>query len=175
MSVIYRQMTGGTMNKETRKHKDPEAVLYAVLDTLNVKHVSDTEAAKYRSIFDNKVRLNRMITAGLSYSLFEHLRNKSPFSKDEWANFLDISIKTLDRYKQAGKTFKTTQSEKIVGMIEVLERGKKVFGDTDIFKQWLYTHIPAMSNTRPIDLLSTSYGKDLVLDELTRIEHGIFA
>jgi putative toxin-antitoxin system antitoxin component (TIGR02293 family) len=168
-------MTGGAMKKETLKHKDPEAVLYAVLDNLDVKRVSDTDAAEYRSIFDNKVRLNRMITAGLSYSLFEHLRDKSPFSKDEWANFLDISIKTLDRYKQAGKTFKASQSEKIVGMIEVLERGKGVFGDMDIFKRWLYTHIPAMSNTRPIDLLSTSYGKDRVLDELTRIEHGIFA
>ncbi|MDD3966768.1 MAG: DUF2384 domain-containing protein [Candidatus Marinimicrobia bacterium] len=163
------------MNKETRVHKKSETLLYAMLDGLNDPQVHDAVTVEYRSLFDNKVRLNQLIMSGLSYSLFEALRDKTPFSKDEWAAFLDVSIKTLDRYKQANKPFKVSQSEKIVGMMEVLERGVVVFGKMDIFKHWLYSSIPAFGNTRPIDLLSTSYGRALVMDELTRIEHGVFA
>jgi putative toxin-antitoxin system antitoxin component (TIGR02293 family) len=103
------------------------------------------------------------------------MQDITPFSKDEWARFLDVSVKTLDRYRQDNKSFKAFQSEKIIGMIEVIERGVKVFGDMDMFKRWLYAPVPALSDSKPIELLSSSYGKELVLDELTRIEHGIFA
>ncbi|MBW6458056.1 MAG: DUF2384 domain-containing protein [FCB group bacterium] len=152
-----------------------ETLLYDMLDTLNDRQVNDAAAAEYRSLFENKVRLNRLIMSGLPYSLFDVLRDKTPFTKDEWAGFLDISIKTLDRYKQSDKKFKVSQSEKIVGMMEVLERGVDVFGNMEMFKHWLYSTVPAFGDTRPIDLLITSYGRELVLDELTRIEHGIFA
>jgi len=32
----------------------------------------------------------------------------------------------------------------------------------------------ALGNTRPIDLLKDSYGKEMVVAELTRVAHGIF-
>jgi len=175
LSLYYRHMTGGTMNKEIKIHKEPERLLYAMLDTLDKQQVHDAAAVGYRNLFDNKIQLNRLIMSGLSYSLFETMQDKTPFTKNEWANFLDVSIKTLDRHKQANKPFKTSQSEKIIGMMEVLERGIDVFGKMGIFKPWLYSTIPAFGDMRPIDLLSTSYGRELVLDELTRIEHGIFA
>lgn len=163
------------MNKKTQTSKNPETVLYAMLDTFDEQQINEATAMEYRSLFDNKIKLNQLIMSGLPYSLFETMRYKTPFTKDEWAGFLDISIKTLDRYKQSNKHFKVSQSEKIVGMMEVLERGVNVFGKMEIFKHWLYSTIPAFSDTRPIDLLITSYGRELVLDELTRIEHGIFA
>lgn len=163
------------MNKETQIRENPEAPLYAMLEALDQARVNDAAAAEYRSLFDNKIKLNQLIRSGLSYSLFETMRDKSPFSKDEWAAFLDVSIKTLDRYKQNNKHFKASQSEKIIGMMEVLERGVDVFGKMETFKHWLYSSVHAFGDIRPIELLSTSYGRALVLDELTRIEHGIFA
>jgi len=163
------------MNKKIKIHEKPETLLYAMLDTLDKQQVHDAAAMEYRSLFENKIQLNQLIMSGLSYSLFETMQDKTPFTKDEWAGFLDISIKTLDRYKQSNKHFKSSQSEKIIGMMEVLERGVDVFGKMGMFKHWLYSTVPAFGDIRPIDLLSTSYGRELVLDELTRIEHGIFA
>jgi putative toxin-antitoxin system antitoxin component (TIGR02293 family) len=169
-------MTGAMMKKEMISQKNTtEKLLYAIVDQFEKYKINDMAMSEYRTFFENKIKLNRLITSGLSYSIFETMQNKTPFTKDEWANFLDISVKTLDRYKNANKNFKTSQSEKIIGMIEVMERGIEVFGEMGIFKRWLYTPIPALSNSEPIELLSTSYGKELVLDELTRIEHGIFA
>ncbi|MDZ7797291.1 MAG: antitoxin Xre/MbcA/ParS toxin-binding domain-containing protein [Candidatus Marinimicrobia bacterium] len=152
-----------------------EKLLYAVVNSFAGHQVNEPAMAKYRTLFENKVKLNRLITSGLSYSLFEAMQDNAPFSKDEWAHFLDVSVKTLDRYRQDNKRFRAFQSEKIIGMIEVIERGVDVFGDMGMFKRWLYTPIPALSDSKPIELLSSSYGKELVLDELTRIEHGIFA
>ncbi len=162
------------MNSTLNTDKN-EKPLYAVVNSFTGHRVSEPLMAEYRTLFVNKVKLNQLITSGLSYSLFETMQDNTPFSKDEWARFLDVSVKTLDRYRQDNKSFKAFQSEKIIGMIEVIERGVDVFGDMDMFKRWLYASIPALSDSKPIELLSSSYGKELVLDELTRIEHGIFA
>lgn len=163
------------MNNKTNTNNNSEKLLYAIVDTFAKQQVNDIAVSEYRALFENKIKLNSLITSGLSYSIFETMQDKTPFTKNEWAHFLDISVKTLERYKNANKNFKAFQSEKIIGMIEVIERGVDVFGNMEIFKRWLYTPIPALSDSKPIELLSTSYGKDLVLDELTRIEHGVFA
>lgn len=152
-----------------------EKHLYTIVNNFAKYQVSDTDRIEYHNFFEDKFKLNQIITSGLSYSLFESMQNKTSFTKDEWAGFLDVSVKTLDRYKEANKRFKALQSEKIISMIEVVDRGIDVLGDMGTFKRWLYSSIPALSNTKPIELLNTSYGKDLVLDELSKIEHGIFA
>ncbi|MFA6618213.1 MAG: antitoxin Xre/MbcA/ParS toxin-binding domain-containing protein [Candidatus Neomarinimicrobiota bacterium] len=162
-------------NIKTTRHEDSEKHLYAIVNNFAKYQVSDSARAEYHNFFEDKFKLNQLITSGLSYSLFETIQNKTSFTKDEWAGFLDISVKTLDRYKEANKRFKALQSEKIISMIEVLDRGVDVFGDMIMFKRWLYSNIPALSNTKPIELLNTSYGKDLILDELSKIEHGVFA
>lgn len=152
-----------------------EKSLYAVVDSFGNRQVNDGAIAEYRTLFENKVKLDQMIKSGLSYSLFEKMKNNTPFSKDEWAQFLDVSVKTLERYKHDNKNFKAFQSEKIIGMIELIERGIEVFGDMEMFKRWLYTPIPALSDSKPMELLNSSYGKQVILDEIGRIEHGIFA
>lgn len=169
-------MTGGAMDKSIlTQNNNTEKVLYDIVGQFVKNQVNENAGLEYRTFFENKIKLNHLITSGLSYSIFETMQSNTPFSKDEWASFLDISPKTLDRYKNSNKSFKASQSEKIIGMIEVIKRGVEVFGEIEIFKRWLYVPIPAFSGTEPIELLSTSYGKELVLDELTRIEHGIFA
>jgi putative toxin-antitoxin system antitoxin component (TIGR02293 family) len=152
-----------------------EKTLYAVVDSFSRNQINESSLAAYRTLFENKIKLNEMISTGLSYHLFEKVQDNAPFSKEEWARFLDVSVKTLDRYKHNNKSFKTFQSEKIIGMIEVIERGIEVLGDMKMLKKWLYTPIPAFSDSKPIDLLNSSYGKELLLDELGRIEYGIFA
>jgi putative toxin-antitoxin system antitoxin component (TIGR02293 family) len=88
--------------------------------------------------------------------------------------FLNISNKTLQRYKAAKSRFKAPHSEKILELAEVLNTGMLVFQDIDKLKQWLHTENYALGNFRPMDLLSDSYGKELVLSELIRIDEGIF-
>lgn len=124
--------------------------------------------------FSNKMQMFLLIRAGVPYSLFDVIQQYAPFSTDQWAGYLDVSVKTLHRYKQDSKSFKPIQSEKIIEMAEVTTIGLDVFGDMDKFKQWLETTNYALGNFTPMELLKDSYGKELVIGELTRINYGIF-
>ena len=115
------------------------------------------------------------IRRGIPFPLFEMIQAVSPFSEQDWAEILQLSAKSLQRYKQEeGFRFKRLQSEKIVEMAEVAQIGLEFFGDMERFKLWLNTPNYAMGNIRPIELLRDSYGKALVVAELTRATHGIF-
>jgi len=92
----------------------------------------------------------------------------------DWAELLDLSTKSMHRYKQQAKVFRPIQSEKIIEMAEVTKIGIDFFGDREKFKTWLLIPNFALGNTRPIDLLKDSYGKEMVVAELTRVAHGIF-
>ena len=128
----------------------------------------------YDEFLSDKMLIIALIRAGVPYSLFDLIKNVTPFSEGDWAAFLNISAKSLNRYKQASKQFKPLQSEKIIEMAEVTNVGKEVFGDLEKFKLWLNTPNFALGNVKPVELLRVSYGKEMVLGELNRIEHGIF-
>ncbi|HMP91780.1 MAG TPA: DUF2384 domain-containing protein [Phnomibacter sp.] len=123
--------------------------------------------------FEDKLIVIAVIRQGVSYSLFNSIKEATPFTEENWAEFLDLSTKSLHRYKQTSKTFRPLQSEKIIEMAEVTHVGLDVFGDMEKFKLWLETPNFSLGNLKPIELLKDSYGKELVVSELTRINYGI--
>ncbi len=125
--------------------------------------------------FNDKLLIICLIREGVTSKLFLEIQESTPFNLSEWANFLNISSKSLTRYLQSSKAFKATQSERIIEMAEVTYKGLDVFGNMDTFKNWLETPSYALGNLTPKELLNDSYGKDLVLGELNRINYGIFA
>lgn len=129
----------------------------------------------YSDFLTNKMLMIFVIREGVPYSLFNLIQHFTPFSDDNWAEFLDISTKSLHRYKQHSKSFKSIHSEKIIEMAEVTNVGLDVFGDMEKFKLWLETPNFSLGNLKPIELLKDSYGKELVVSELTRINYGILA
>ena len=136
---------------------------------------SFTEPEAVYGIYQDSFLLVKSIQRGLPYFVFDHFQSEAPFSEDEWAEYLNISRKTLQRHRQEPLfRFKPIHSEKIFEIIEVSQRGKEVFASLEQFKDWLHRPSLALGNLSPAKLLQSSYGKDLVLDELNRIEHGIF-
>lgn len=123
----------------------------------------------------NPFDLVRAVRKGISYTFFENLTRKIPFLAKEWAGFLNISTKTLERHKEEKKDFKPVQGEKIVAISQLLNYGFEVFEDWDNFFYWLRERNIALGNERPVDLLDTNIGIDIVKKELGRIEHGILA
>jgi putative toxin-antitoxin system antitoxin component (TIGR02293 family) len=128
----------------------------------------------FSEFLSDKMSIIKVIRSGVPYSLFVLIKDVAPFSEGDWAGFLNISTKSLLRYKQTSKQFKPLQSEKIIEMAEVTNVGKEVFGSMEKFKLWLNTPTFSLGNMKPIELLKDSYGKELVISELTRINHGIF-
>ena len=138
---------------------------------LTVAHKNIT----YEGLMSDRMLLVEAITAGIPISIFNLIRKESPFSDEDWAGFLDISKRSLDRFKAQGDhIFKASHSAKIFEVAEVTRLGKGVFDTVDDFYDWLQVPNFALGNHKPIGLLSNSYGKDLVINELHSIDQGIF-
>jgi putative toxin-antitoxin system antitoxin component (TIGR02293 family) len=128
----------------------------------------------YEMFLEDKMLIIVAIRTGIPYALFDLIQNYTPFSESDWANFLDISTKSLQRYRSSTKHhFRPIHSEKIIEMAEVTKVGLDVFGGTDKLKLWLNTPSFALGKLKPIELLKDSYGKEMVIAELNRINHGI--
>ena len=124
----------------------------------------------------NKLQVSRLIEDGISFQLFEQIQEYSPFTDIQWAEILELSTKSLSRYKTSKDFhFKVLHSEKIVEVLEILIMGHEVFGTKDKFERWLMSPSFALGGYKPVELIKTSYGQELIMTELTHIDHGIFA
>jgi putative toxin-antitoxin system antitoxin component (TIGR02293 family) len=115
------------------------------------------------------------IRDGLSFREFEKLAPHDWFTRKEWSRFLNISEKTLQRYRQQGKSFDSIHSERIFAIASLIENGVEVFGEPNRFKHWLAQENLALGRVCPKDFLDTGAGIGLVADQLGRIAHGIVA
>lgn len=162
------------MSVETiMKQLDKE--ISSIAKSLDIEAFNQPNRVSFSQIFTNRLFVVQLIRAGVPYSLFDTIQSYTPFTESDWSDILDLSTKSLQRYKQASKQFKPIQSEKIMEMAEVTNVGLDVFGNMDKFKLWLDTPNFALGKLKPIELLKDSYGKEMVIGELNRIEHGIFA
>ena len=129
----------------------------------------------FRTFISDKMLVIDVIRRGIPYSYFKDIQDIAPFRSEDWSSLLNISSKTLLRYKQNNQKFKPLQSEKIIEMAEVTHAGLDVFGNMEKFRLWLDTPSFALGNSKPMDLLKDSYGKELILTELNNINYGILA
>jgi putative toxin-antitoxin system antitoxin component (TIGR02293 family) len=127
------------------------------------------------NLFNNRISLVTAIREGIPFRLFEQIQRASPYSVNEWARLLHLSAKSIKRYEQTDSRFKPIYSEKIIELAEVTRAGLAVFDSMEQFRLWLDTPNFALGGEPPLELLTDSYGKELVISELNRIDHGIFA
>ncbi len=128
----------------------------------------------YGEFLEDKMLIIAAIRKGIPYSLFDLIQEYTPFTENDWADFLGISTKSLQRYRLSpGHHFKPIHTEKIIEMSEVTLVGLDVFGNLEKLKLWLNTPNYALDKLKPIELIKDSYGKELVMGELIRINHGI--
>ncbi len=129
----------------------------------------------YSDFLNNKLLIVHSIRNGISYSFYDKIKELSPFTEKDWANFLGISTKTLQRFKNEKKhLFKPQHSEKIIELAEVTNYGNEVFDSGNKFYEWLKSPSIALGSMIPLDLLRDSYGKEMVMEELNRIDQGVF-
>lgn len=153
---------------ETKLNKEILSLLMANKIKLSSKQLT------YEKFLEDKMLMIAVIRAGVPYTLFDLIQNYTPFTENDWADFLDISTKSLQRYKTSPEHhFKPIHSEKIIEMAEVTKVGLDVFGNLEKLKLWLNTPSYALGKNKPIELLKDSYGKEMVIAELHRINHGI--
>ncbi len=145
--------------------------------SIYIKSVSiEKGSLSFFDFFQDKMLVINAIRKGLPYKIFNQIKNFVPFSDNDWASYLDISLKSLQRYRDdVGFYFKPIHTEKILELAEVTTFGVSVFGNSEQFYSWLKTPSYAFNNLKPAELIRDSYGKEMVMAELNCIEYGIFA
>lgn len=130
----------------------------------------------YNSVDDKDIfSIIKAIKKGIKFSVFTSIAKSSPFSLNEWSDFLNISERTMQRYKKEGKSFDSDSSEKIIEITLLYKYGIEVFGNKEKFNSWLETKNLALGGIIPKELLDNTFGINLLKDELTRIEYGVLA
>ena len=130
----------------------------------------------YNSVDDKDVfSIISTIKKGIRFNVFNSIALNSPFSLIEWSGFLNISERTMQRYKKEKKSFDSNSSEKIIEIALLYNYGIDVFGNKEKFNSWLETKNVALGGFVPKELLDNTFGINLLKDELTRIEYGVLA
>ena len=106
----------------------------------------------YNDFFKNRMLLVHAIREGVSFDFFSLIKEKTPFNDEDWAGFLGISTKSLQRNKaKESFVFKPIQSEKIFELAEVTNLGNEVFDDESSFYSWLNSPSFALGNLKPME------------------------
>ncbi len=130
----------------------------------------------YGAVDDKKaISLIEMVRHGIEFQIFDTFASKSPFSINEWSTYLHLSERTMQRYKTENRKFDSLQSEKIIEIALLYNKGIEVFGQAEKFDTWIETENLALGKIKPKTLLDNSFGINLIFDELSRIEYGILA
>lgn len=87
-----------------------------------------------------------------------------------------MSLRTFQRRKDApDKPLSQEQSGRTWKFAEILAKATDVFGSQEEAEQWLERPAIGLDQRRPIDLLATPAGVELVEQYLTRLAYGVYA
>ena len=88
----------------------------------------------------------------------------------------DITPNTLRAYRQEKSKELSPRLKEIALSIQVLyEKGKEIFLTNESFNRWLDQAQIGLEGRKPIDMVNTLAGINMVIEELLRIEHGATA
>jgi putative toxin-antitoxin system antitoxin component (TIGR02293 family) len=113
--------------------------------------------------------------AGISINDLNKVSAKYDLSINDWAAIMGISTKSIQRYQQQENTLSATQSEFVLKIEQLYKIGNEVFGTTENFKSWLEKPAYGLGYKIPSQILNTISGINLVINQVMRIAHGIFA
>jgi putative toxin-antitoxin system antitoxin component (TIGR02293 family) len=135
----------------------------AVARTLGLNKPTDTS-------FD----LIELTREGIPRSAIDALANSLKISIPDLTHYLHISERTLQRYSP-DKHLSIELSDRLLQIAKVYSKSLDVFEDSEVAANWLKQPNIALGHIAPITYLDTSSGVEIVLDELTRIEYGVFS
>lgn len=89
--------------------------------------------------------------------------------------FVDLSLprSTLKARMSSGARLAPLEQDRIYRTEAVYARALAVLGDEESARQWMQRTHRSVGGVTPMSLLDTQAGYDLVIDTLSRIEHGV--
>jgi putative toxin-antitoxin system antitoxin component (TIGR02293 family) len=127
---------------------------------------------KVNSLLDT----HEMLLQGLPEKALSHLVGRLTVIK--WASLekaVGMSLRTYQRRKEAPeKPLSQEQSERTWKFAEILAKASAVIGSQEDAELWLKSPAIGLNQQRPIDLLATRAGAEMVENLLRQLEYGVY-
>lgn len=130
-----------------------------------------------KTVPQSRAEIHGALVKGVPYamlvSLVDHL---TALSADEVADAVGISARTLRRQKeQPAKLMPPDLASRTWQLAEILAQASTVMGGREAAERWMAHPVMGLDGARPIDLLRTLQGAELVTEFLGRLEHGVYS
>jgi putative toxin-antitoxin system antitoxin component (TIGR02293 family) len=179
LGQITLDMRKGNEKKYTAKEME-EMIINEPAETYIPLPVNNTLAmmgmqrnVHFRSVASDNDFIE-LIREGVPKEAMNNLMSKTGITVMEMANITHTSDRTLRRYGSHDK-LPQEQSERVIELARLYSKGSEVFGSLEYFKEWMNATLIPLGNKKPKAYLDTSLGIDMLMKELGRIEHGVFA
>jgi putative toxin-antitoxin system antitoxin component (TIGR02293 family) len=131
-----------------------------------------------RKVPQSSLEAHEMLLNGLPSRALLHLVQNLVRLRwdDSFARAIGMSHRTYQRHTTAhAKPLSSEQSGRTWKLAEILAKATSVFGSKEEAEQWLERPAIGLNQRKPIDLLATPAGVELVEDFLVRLEYGVYA
>jgi putative toxin-antitoxin system antitoxin component (TIGR02293 family) len=110
---------------------------------------------------------------GLNVLVIEMLGKSLNASREDLLNALALSPRTLSRRQKEG-ALSPEESDRVLRLARVAAQAEEVLGGREDSVKWLHRANRSLGGRKPLDLVRTDAGSELVVDVLGRLEHGVF-
>jgi len=125
-------------------------------------------------VADYKPLKKALIVPDFPYRKFEKIAALVPFTQKEWASILNLSERTLQRYSVDNSSFDGIYVDRILHIEELIRLGLETFTNADAFYQWLKREKHVLGKTLNFESLSSTRGIQDIIDQIGRIQYGVY-
>jgi len=120
---------------------------------------------------DNKLELIAKIREGVKKMEWKELISAIGATEKEFEFILPTSISSM----QKKEVYSLQTSERIYEISRLFGLGSEVFDSLEQFKNWLLTPSKALGHKKPFELLDSSFGFEIVENEIARIQYNVYS
>ncbi len=122
----------------------------------------------------NEIQILHIISTNIfDRQSISFIKRITKFNDKYISHLLNISVRTLRNYTLVGAMLKTNlEKEHWIKILSLYKHGEEVFGDKDLFIDWLNAENYYFDNKPPINFLDTSTGIKLIDNQLTAMQFG---
>ncbi|WP_454652087.1 type II RES/Xre toxin-antitoxin system antitoxin [Bradyrhizobium liaoningense] len=135
-------------------------------------------AATFRKMPQSALEAHEILLNGLPSKALLHFVDNLVFLRwdDSFARAIGMSHRTYQRHTADNiRQLSPEQSGRAWKLAEILAKATAIFGSKDEAEQWLERPAIGLDQRKPIDLLATPAGVELVEELLARLEYGVYA
>ncbi len=130
----------------------------------------------FKTVPQSRAEIHGALVKGLPYAMLVNLVDRlTALSADDVADAVGISARTLRRQKEhAERPMPPDLASRTWQFAAILAEASEVFGGREAAERWMARPAMGLDGARPVELMRTLQGAELVGEFLGRLEHGVY-